>query len=173
MERHYILIVDDEPSIRSSLARLLQKEGYETLLAESAEDGLAVLEKKSFSAVISDYKMFGRSGIDFLTQVHILYPESIRILLTDQADLDEVMPAVDKGLISHLIVKPWDRETLKKTIERWIEEFERAHPPENRASGRKSQDETEGGVVLIEEQDTATIPDEFLQFLSPTSKKPS
>ncbi|WDT79861.1 MAG: response regulator [Candidatus Manganitrophus sp.] len=69
MERHFILIVDDEPSIRSSLARLLQREGYDTLLAESAEDGLAILEKKSFSAVISDYRMPGRSGTDFLTDV--------------------------------------------------------------------------------------------------------
>lgn len=173
MERHYILIVDDEPSIRSGLARLLQKEGYDTLLAESAEDGLAVLEKKSFSAVLSDYKMPGRSGIDFLTQVKAKYPESIRVLLIGDTDLNEVMPAVDAGLISHLIVKPWDSDTLKKTIGRLIEEFERAHPGKYLARDEASPDEPEGGIILIEEQETATIPEEFIQFISETSNRPS
>lgn len=172
MERHFILIVDDEPSIRSSLARLLQGEGYDTLLAESAEDGLAVLEKKSFSAVISDYRMPGRSGIDFLAEVKSRYPESIRILLAGQPEIDEVMPAVDQGLISHLLVKPWDSDTLKKAIERWGEEFEKAHPG-RRPVPVEASDETEGGIVLIDEQETATIPEEFLQFISPASKKPS
>lgn len=172
MERHFILIVDDEPSIRSSLARLLQREGYDTLLAESAEDGLAILEKKSFSAVISDYRMPGRSGTDFLTEVKRRHPESIRILLAGQEEIDEVMPAVDRGLVSHLIVKPWDNDILKKAIERWGEEFEKAHP------GRplvpvETSDETEEGMILIDELETATIPDEFLQFISPASKKPS
>jgi DNA-binding NtrC family response regulator len=165
MEKHYILIVDDEPSVRSSLARLFQKEGYDTLLAESAEEGLAALEKRSFSVVISDDGMPGRSGIDFLTEVKCRYPEPIRILLISDSDKNEGMPAVDNALISHRITKPWDSHALKKTIRRLIEAFERAHP------GQESPDETEGGVVVIEEQETATIPDEFLHFLSPTTKK--
>jgi DNA-binding NtrC family response regulator len=173
MERHYILIVDDEPSVRSSLARLLQKEGYDTLLAESAEDGLAVLEKRFFTAIISDYRMPGRSGIDFLAQVKSRYPESIRILLISDTDTNEVMPAVEKGLISHLVIKPWDSETLKKTMGRLIGQFERAYPDRSLGSDKTSSDETEGGVILLDEQEAATIPDEFLHYLSPTKNETS
>ncbi len=128
MDRHCILVVDDEPTVRSSLARLLQREGYDTLLAESAEDGLALLEKRSVSAIISDYRMPGPSGIDFLNKVKAQYQKPMRILLTLHTDMSEVMPAVDKGLVSHLLMKPWDNEVLVKTVGRLIEEFERAYP---------------------------------------------
>lgn len=161
MERHYLLIVDDEPGIRSSLARLLQREGYDTLLAESAEDGRAILEKRSFSAVISDYRMPGRSGIDFLAEVKRRYPEPIRILLTGQEDLNDVMPAVDKGLISHLLMKPWDSETLKKTVGRLIGEFERAHPGRYLAPGNEILDETEEGVIVIDDEQISIPPLNF------------
>ncbi|GEM_PF-3405276 len=180
MEKHRILIVDDEPNVRSSLARLLQQEGYDTLLAESAEDGMALLQRRPVSAVFSDYRMPGRSGIDFLTQIKTEYPALIRILLTDRGEINEVMPAVDQGLISHLLMKPWDDETLKKTLGRLVEEFEKARLGQFLSHGKKSpdakrstdsatipSDDAEEGVIVLDEQETAAIPDEFLHFIPP------
>lgn len=177
MQKHCILIVDDEPCVRSSLARLLQSEGYDTLLAEGAEDGLALLEKRAVSAVISDYRMPGQSGIEFLSRVKTAYPEPIRLLLTDQTDMNEIMPAVDRGLISHLLMKPCDHDSLKKTIGRLVEEFQRdhtGHEPEEKPAKRNGSriekttpDETEEGVIVLDEQETTAIPDEFLHFIPP------
>ncbi|MGB3941700.1 MAG: response regulator [Candidatus Manganitrophaceae bacterium] len=125
MEKHCILIVDDEPNIRSSLARLLYREGYETLLSESAEEGLILLKKRTISTVISDYSMSGQTGIQFLTTVRDLYPNPVRIILSGRLNMKEAMRAVDIGLVSHLLMKPWDNETLKKTIRKAVDKFER------------------------------------------------
>ncbi|MFQ5950189.1 MAG: response regulator [Nitrospiria bacterium] len=125
MERHCILIVDDEPNIRSSLSRLFQKEGYETLLAESADDAYTLLEKRSVSVVLADYLMPGQTGVELLREVQKRYPDAIRIILSGRADMKVVMAAVDEGVVSHFLLKPWDNEILKKTIRHAIEAVEK------------------------------------------------
>lgn len=163
MEKHCILIVDKEPTIRSGLARLLQRAGYDTLLAESGDDGFALLEKKSVTAIISDHRMPGQSGIEFLTRVKARYPEPIRILLTGQSDINEALSAVDQGLISHLFMKPWDNDNLEKMMERLIGEFEKAHPGRRLTSGPQSPNEAttieefSPGMTMLDEVEEGII----------------
>lgn len=112
-----ILVVDDEPSILSSLRRLLRSRGFEVLTAESATAGLEVLEREAIDAVISDMRMPEMTGAEFLEQVFLRWPNVKRILLTGYSDVDSTIAAVNKGKIWRYIAKPWEDEDLILTVQ--------------------------------------------------------
>lgn len=167
MNKHCILIVDDEPNIRSSLTRIFQKEGYDTILAESADEALKYLKERSISVVLSDYIMPGRSGTAFLKEVKERYPSTIRVILSGRADMNAVMSAVDEGVVSHFFLKPWDNEVLRETVRHSIEmmekESDRTHALYGDEAGEDLEEleksfphivavrETDDGAIIIDE----------------------
>ena len=126
MKRHCILIVDDEPNVRSSLTRLFQRSGYDTLLAENGEDAFSLLKRQAVSVVLSDYIMPGQSGVDFLIAVKERYPDVVRIILSGRADMHAVLAAVNRGVVSHFLLKPWDNDVLLETLRNAVKEHEHA-----------------------------------------------
>lgn len=113
-----ILCVDDERNVLKSLRRLfMDEEDYEILIAESGEEGLEVLRDESdISLVISDYRMPGMNGVDFLSQVFERWPDTIRIVLSGYADTAAVVEAINLGRIYKFIPKPWNDEELKGNV---------------------------------------------------------
>ncbi len=112
-----ILFVDDEPNILSTLRRLFLDEDYELLTADSGEEGLAVLqENRSVQVVVSDYRMPGMNGVDFLKKVHDGWPDTVRIVLSGYADTAAIVSAINEGKIYKFIPKPWNDDELKVTI---------------------------------------------------------
>jgi len=111
-----ILFVDDELSILSTLKRLLRREPYDILTADSGQQGLDILAEKSVNIVISDMRMPHMSGAEFLQQVKQHYPQTKRIIMSGYADIEAVVDAVNKGGICHFISKPWDNDELKTII---------------------------------------------------------
>lgn len=112
-----ILVVDDEPGILSALRRLLRNRGFDVSTAESAALGLGLLERETFDAVISDMRMPGMNGAEFLEQVFLRWPDVKRILLTGFSDVDSTVAAINKGKIWRYIAKPWDDEDLVLTVQ--------------------------------------------------------
>ncbi|MCX7192480.1 MAG: EAL domain-containing protein [Proteobacteria bacterium] len=112
MERT-ILLVDDEDDICSALSRLLRRDSYKILRAKNAREGLALLTEHEVGVVISDQRMSGMTGVEFLTQVRTLYPHTIRIILSGYADIEAVMSAINHGAIYKFFTKPWDNEVLR------------------------------------------------------------
>ncbi len=113
-----ILCVDDERNVLKSLRRLfMDEDDYEILIAESGEEGLEVLNEESdISLVISDYRMPGMNGVDFLSQVYEHWPDTIRIVLSGYADTAAVVEAINLGRIYKFIPKPWNDEELKGNV---------------------------------------------------------
>ena len=70
-----MLVVDDEKNMRSSLSTVLNDEGYSTQAVESAEQGLALLAQEEFFMVITDARLGGISGYEFLTRLRSQWPE--------------------------------------------------------------------------------------------------
>jgi response regulator RpfG family c-di-GMP phosphodiesterase len=103
-----ILCVDDEPHILSALRRLFRTQGYETLCAAGAREGLALLAAHPVDVIISDMRMPGMDGVEFLEQARLACPDPVRMLLTGHADVAQVMGAVNRGEIYRYITKPWD-----------------------------------------------------------------
>ncbi|MDO9226570.1 MAG: EAL domain-containing protein [Pseudomonadota bacterium] len=111
-----LLLVDDEPGILASLRRMLRKEGYRILTADSAAEGLALLALEDVQVVISDQRMPGMSGSEFLTRVKDMHPDCVRIILSGQADMASVLDAINNGAVYKFLTKPWDDEQLRDRI---------------------------------------------------------
>jgi EAL domain-containing protein (putative c-di-GMP-specific phosphodiesterase class I)/DNA-binding response OmpR family regulator len=108
-----LLLVDDEANILSALKRLLRPDGYEIRTAASGEEGLELLAQHSFDVIVSDQRMPGMDGADFLRQARNLRPDTIRIMLSGYTELQSVTDAVNEGAIFKFLTKPWNDEQLR------------------------------------------------------------
>ena len=114
--RQTLLIVDDEANIRSSLYRLLRRDGYHILRAASAEEGLAMLALHEVQVVVSDQLMPGMSGTEFLAKVKQLHPKTIRIMLSGYTAVDSIIEATNSGAVFRFHTKPWDDDGMRASI---------------------------------------------------------
>ena len=112
-----LLLVDDEPSILSSLKRLLRNEHYRILTANSGSEGLQVLAGEAVDVIVSDQRMPGMTGVEFLRSVRQLYPDTVRIVLSGFTELQTVTDAVNAGAIYKFLTKPWDDDQLRSHIQ--------------------------------------------------------
>ncbi|MBW2339988.1 MAG: response regulator [Deltaproteobacteria bacterium] len=124
--KHKLLLVDDEESITKALQRLFRKEGYEIHTALSGQEGLEVLKeaKKSFSLIISDQRMPGMTGAQFLEKAKNIFPNAKRILLTGYSDIDAIVDAINKGEIHRYLAKPWNDDDLLIQTRQILEQME-------------------------------------------------
>lgn len=111
-----LLIVDDEPNILNALSRLLRREGFQILTANSPLDAFEHLAKQPVQVILSDQRMPDMSGTEFFARVRQLYPDTIRIVLTGYTDLDSVTGAINRGAIYKFLTKPWDDDQLREEI---------------------------------------------------------
>lgn len=119
-----ILLVDDETNVLSALKRALFDEQLEIVSVTSAEKALEIMQQQYFKVVVSDERMIGMQGSEFLTQVREHYPHILRIMLTGHATLEAAMKAVNEGEIYRFFSKPWNDHELKFAIRSAIEKFD-------------------------------------------------
>jgi response regulator RpfG family c-di-GMP phosphodiesterase len=101
-----ILFVDDEPAALASF-ELTQRDLYDVRIAESGAKGLEVLEQEpDIAIVISDMRMPGMDGAQFLAQVRVEAPDAVRLLLTGHTDMEAAARAVNEGRIFRFLIKP-------------------------------------------------------------------
>ena len=98
-----ILIIDDEASLRQTMARILQRAGYDVTTAENGGDGLALIEDHPFDLVYSDIRMPDMSGLELLKILHGRYPDLPVVLFTAQPDLNSAVEAVRSGATDYLL----------------------------------------------------------------------
>lgn len=112
------LCVDDEANVLKALRRtFMDEENYQVYLAQSGAEGLDILESvEGIAIVISDYRMPGMTGVEFLRQVYERWPDTVRIVLSGYADTSVVVEAVKLGHIYKFISKPWDDKELLTNI---------------------------------------------------------
>ncbi|SDJ31127.1 Response regulator c-di-GMP phosphodiesterase, RpfG family, contains REC and HD-GYP domains [Paraburkholderia steynii] len=117
-----VLLVDDEPSILSSLKRLLRHANYKILTAESGAAALELLAASEVDLIVSDMRMPHMSGAEFLAQAQARYPDTVRILLTGYSEIDSVVRAINEGGVYRYLNKPWDEQDLMLTIAQALEQ---------------------------------------------------
>lgn len=123
MERT-ILLVDDEENITSALTRLLRRDGYSILRANSGRAGLEVLKTHKVGVIISDQRMPEMTGTEFLTQVRELYPDTVRIVLSGYTELNSVTDAINRGAVYKFLTKPWEDDLLRAHVEEAFQRYE-------------------------------------------------
>lgn len=111
-----ILCVDDEVHILSTLERFCRNEGFAMKSAASASEGLEILAREPFEIVLTDYRMPGMTGLDFLREVERRWPGKARILLSGYADLPAVAQALERSEIFGFVAKPWNRTELRAML---------------------------------------------------------
>ena len=120
--QHAVLVVDDEPAIRDMLTKALSREPYEILCAGSAEEALDIIAQEPVDVVLSDEKMPGMSGTEFLAIVRRKYPDTIRMILTGHASLESAIHAINKGEIYRFFTKPCNMVDLMVTIRQALQQ---------------------------------------------------
>ncbi|MEZ5084405.1 MAG: histidine kinase [Bacteroidales bacterium] len=111
-----ILYVDDEIHNLISFRATFRRE-YKIFTAQSGEEGLQVLNEKEVHLVLSDQRMPGMTGVEFLERVNHAFPETVRMIITGFSDIDAVIGAINKGGVNRYITKPWDEREMRVTIE--------------------------------------------------------
>jgi len=115
LEKINVLYVDDEENNLVSFKAAFRMK-YCVFVAISGTEALKILAEHSINVIITDQRMPGMTGVDFLEQVLVKYPDPIRILLTGYTDMSAVVEAVNKGKIFHYLTKPWNEDELEATI---------------------------------------------------------
>ncbi|MBI9083059.1 MAG: response regulator [Desulfobacterales bacterium] len=119
---HKILVVDDQEAIRDLLKEAFARGPYKIQIAASAEEALSLLAMDPVDVVISDEKMPGMSGTQFLAVVRKKYPDTIRIILTGHASLDTAIRAINMGEIYRFFTKPCNIVDLRVTVQHALEQ---------------------------------------------------
>ena len=115
-DQRTLLLVDDESGIRAALTRMLRGDGYRILTASTGAEGLEVLAVNPVQVIISDQRMPGMSGTEFLNVVKELYPDTVRIILSGYTDIEVVTESVNRGAVFKFLTKPWDDELLREQV---------------------------------------------------------
>ena len=116
MEKSKLLLVDDEPNLTSALVRSLDRSQFEIFTADSAQQGLMILAGNDIDVVVSDERMPGMTGSQFLTEVRKQWPNTIRMILSGQADLEAAVRAINEGEVYRFLLKPCHPKELQMTI---------------------------------------------------------
>ena len=111
LSRHRILVVDDEQDLRILFQRFLDVEGYDCAIAGAGEEALDLLQRETFSVVITDINMPGMSGIDLLREVRSRFPEVAVLVISAVDDRKVAVKALELGAFAYMI-KPVSRNEL-------------------------------------------------------------
>ncbi|MEJ7849050.1 MAG: HD domain-containing phosphohydrolase [Pyrinomonadaceae bacterium] len=117
-----ILIVDDEAANLRILERLFRR-SYTVISATSGAEALEQLTLHDVALIISDQRMPGMTGIEFLKRAAETRQQTVRIILTGYTDAATLVEAINSGVIYKYVTKPWVNEDLQQTVERGLQHY--------------------------------------------------
>lgn len=119
-----VLLVDDDENLLSGLKRKYRKD-YDLATACGGENALSIIaESPTFAVVVSDYRMPGMDGITFLGRVREVSPDSVRLMLTGNAEYGDAIDAVNRGNIFRFFTKPCPDDVFRSGVDAALEQYE-------------------------------------------------
>ena len=116
------MIIDDEENILKSLQRVLRvHKDWEVEVFTRGEDAIKRAKTSSFDLFLSDFRMPEMNGVELLSTIRELQPDSMRFILSGYTDLDALLGAINKANIFRFISKPWNESELLVSIEQALE----------------------------------------------------
>jgi two-component system, NtrC family, sensor kinase len=126
LREYPILYVDDEPE-NLRIFELTFRREFTVLTATSGEQGLEIINTEPVAVVVSDHRMPGMTGTEFLARAAELDPKTIRIMVTAYGDAATLQDAINNGSIYRFIAKPWNPEEVRTALIRGIEAYSLDH----------------------------------------------
>jgi response regulator RpfG family c-di-GMP phosphodiesterase len=121
--KYKILVVDDEAANLRLLERLFRGQ-CQVISALSGAEGLELLSQHDVALIISDQRMPGMTGIEFLIRAAEIRPQVVRIILTGYTDVNALVEAINSGVVYKYVTKPWANEDLLQTVQRALQHYE-------------------------------------------------
>jgi DNA-binding NtrC family response regulator len=118
-----LLLIEDDEWIRDSLRLFFESEGCNIITLETAEEGLNLIKNKYFDVIITDFRLPGIDGIEFVERLSSKQTDSIKILITAYGDKSVRSRASNAG-IQEVIAKPFNSEVIEKSLRRLINKTE-------------------------------------------------
>src|SRR4030042_3271209 len=116
MEKHTVLLVNENENGFASLERFFRGAGYETRTVSTSKQALQVMAERPPDVVISGQQIKGETGVRLLTRVRQDYPDVVRILLTSRANVDAAIAAVNEGVAHHFFTQPEDHDEINLIV---------------------------------------------------------
>ncbi|MDA3864898.1 MAG: response regulator [Deltaproteobacteria bacterium] len=121
-----ILLLDDEKPILGVLKRVFFDKPWGTYTASDPEEALQMVKENNFAVIISDFKMPKMNGLEFLTKARAISPDSVMMVFSGYAESEAISKAIDDGILSRFIPKPWNNTELYGIIKQGLERYELA-----------------------------------------------
>jgi response regulator RpfG family c-di-GMP phosphodiesterase len=118
-----ILIVDDEAANLRVLERMFAS-SFEVFTASSGAAGLDVLGAHDIALIISDQRMPGMTGVEFLKRAAEMRSATVRMILTGYTDIDALVESINSGVVYRYVTKPWSNTDLQQTVKRALQFYE-------------------------------------------------
>jgi DNA-binding NtrC family response regulator len=118
-----ILLVDDDEWIRDSLCLFFESEGCHLTALETAEEGMEAIKKQAYDILVTDYRLPGMDGLEFLRHIQDTQPHIMMVLITAYKSEDVVSEAVKLG-IQDFIEKPFSTKTIEESLTRLLKKRE-------------------------------------------------
>lgn len=122
-EKIRILYVDDEENNLQAFKATFRRE-YSIFIAIDPKVARKILEEEAIDIIITDQRMPGETGVEFLESIIPIYPDPIRILLTGYTDIQAVIDAINKGQVYHYLTKPWEEDYLRTVVKNAFEIYQ-------------------------------------------------
>jgi DNA-binding NtrC family response regulator len=152
-----LLIIEDEETLRKSLARLFSKDGFEVDTAGSAEAGMKLVDQNVYDVIVSDIILPKMDGIEMISRLRETLPEQIFIVITAYASLDTAIRALKAGAYDY-IMKPIIHEEIKQVVKNAIAQKDLQR--ENLLLKRQVEEEKEFESIIGESRSIKGILDE-------------
>ncbi len=166
--RDKVLLVDDDPNILSAYTRNLRKR-FQIDTAPGGAEALELMRTSGpYAVILSDMRMPGMDGIQFLSMARTLAPDTVRIMLTGNADQQTAIEAVNRGRIFRFLTKPCDADDLALTLESAIKQYQLVAAEHELVEGT-----LKGSIALLVELLSIADPEAFsrAQQLAPLAQR--
>ncbi|MGH9181050.1 MAG: response regulator, partial [Acidimicrobiales bacterium] len=116
-------MVDDEPDNLDAF-RFNFRKTFELLTAGSGAEALALLREHDVAVLVTDQRMPGMSGVEFVTEVCKRHPRTVRMILTGFSDMEAIIQAINDGHVYAYVAKPWEPDQLKQLMKQAVEHYQ-------------------------------------------------
>jgi putative two-component system response regulator len=122
-----VLFVDDEEQVLDSIDGIFSRADMTVIKTASAREAIEIVNQQSVAVIVSDNRMPEMTGIDLLTRIRDISPDTLKILMTAPSDLAEAVDAINNGQLFRFVLKPWDNRFFVKTVQEAVSRYRIIH----------------------------------------------